>query len=281
MQNHFLESFYKIPSPVVLSVKGKDAERYLQARLTNDIRKLVEGSAMLAACLTPQGKTKALFRIYKVSNLEFLLIALGGDAAQILREFSCFIVADQVEVVDVSTVNPLFLVTPDVSLKTASLHFPDSYLGFNFLLGSLDSLSNLTSLTKKDFDSYRMKNSLPEFPEEVRVDSLFPEAEIALAISNTKGCYAGQEVVERVIALGKVPARLTACFATVDSKATDNLLIQDGQGNKAGDVLTYELQDDGLVIYLMARIATKFQGEKLFLNNGGVNSPLSFVEKVR
>ncbi len=260
--------YYQFPSPVIFRVAGKDSERYLQARLTNDIKRLSEKQSLIAACLTPQGKTKALFRVYREAAQDFILLSLSGDAAQIRQDLGCFIVADRVEIQDVSREFHLFAFSQSAVLDLApeDIVLSDPYLKLTLVITSLTNAWDVSSYQKfseEDFQLYRLQNSLPEFPIEIPVDSLFPESGIRLAISNTKGCYAGQEVVERVVALGKLPAKILT-FKTIEATERVDFLdlqLQDEQGGKVGDVLSICYDPEVPCNYLFARVPTKFQGK--------------------
>ena len=91
-----MANYYLYPEAIIIKVSGKDAGRYLQARLSNDINKLSEGESCLAACLTPQGKTEALFTVYKAAE-EYLLFCSGGDPETVKAGLARFIVADRVD----------------------------------------------------------------------------------------------------------------------------------------------------------------------------------------
>ncbi len=262
------EFFHRFPSPVVFQVSGKDSERYLQARLTNDLKRLAERKSLLAACLNPQGKTKALFRVYRRSAQEFLVFALAGNAEQIKQDLCCFIVADRVEVKDISSECFVTALSESVTYEqiTDSIYISDPYLKLNLLLSNHDPLKYLANYPELDpdgFKLYRLQQALPEFPEEVRVDSLFPESGITGAISNTKGCYAGQEVVERVIALGKLPAKILTFHTTTDTKdlGVSDCNLLDESGNKFGEILSALYDSVTKSYFCFARVPSKFTGQ--------------------
>lgn len=264
--------YHQFKSPVILQVSGKDSERYLQARLTNNFKKLQERQFFLAACLTPQGKTKAVFRVYRQSVQEFLLFCLAGNAEEIHRDLGCFIVADRVQISNISDYYFLYALSSDPVTEPGEeeLLLADPYLNLSFLLTTdrqSVQLQGRTEWSDAQFLMYRLKNQLPEFPSEVRVDSLFPESGMSLAISNTKGCYAGQEVVERVIALGKLPAMILAFRTISEFEDIDavQLRLQDGAGSKAGEILNSQYDPEERALYLLARVSTKFSDAELSL----------------
>ena len=60
--------WYLQPSPVVFKVTGKDARRYLNNRLSNDLRTATAGASLVAGALTPQGRVEGLYTVYVVSD---------------------------------------------------------------------------------------------------------------------------------------------------------------------------------------------------------------------
>lgn len=103
-------------------------------------------------------------------------------------------------------------------------------------------LSEIKALTKHDFEGLRKKQGLASFPQEYRYIPL----EISKnGITEGKGCYPGQEVIERIIALGK-PAKEVICLSYLKSAAeqplkssTDLSIFQqiDDQDQLVGEVL--------------------------------------------
>ena len=63
---------------VVLRVSGKDARRYLNNRLSNDLRSAKPGDVVRAAALTPQGRVEGLFSVFIENEEVFLLVCVGG-----------------------------------------------------------------------------------------------------------------------------------------------------------------------------------------------------------
>jgi folate-binding protein YgfZ len=218
--------FWINKSAIVLSVHGPHAVRYLNARLTNDILRLEIGKCCLAAALTPQGKTEAIFLVLKKAADSALIICDGGERAAVLAAFRRYIVADRVEVQDVSA---SFEVYHSYSLiadhaEVASINstknignswlvgrYRSDQLGIDIIKSKEDALGFIKddSLTDEEAKALRVAAKIPSFPEELE-DRLFLEAHLPGSISSTKGCYTGQEVVERILSHGKSPKTLKA-----------------------------------------------------------------------
>ena len=56
--------FVELEQKVIFALSGKHVERYLQGRVSNDIRFASSERVILAAALSPQGRTEALFRLW-------------------------------------------------------------------------------------------------------------------------------------------------------------------------------------------------------------------------
>jgi folate-binding protein YgfZ len=216
---------YKFPNPTILEVSGPHATRYLTARLTNDIRFNV-GQSRLAAILTPQGKTEGIFLVIKNGADSYLLVSDSGDNAEVVSALKRYIVADRVEVKDLSTTHEAFhiyerpsqlsdLVNPYecklVGDAWAVARRRSNFLGIDIIKPKdkdLD-LCKRESISELDYNIKRVEAGVVSFLPEMK-DRLFLEAGLMEAISSTKGCYTGQEVVERILSHGRSPKLLRA-----------------------------------------------------------------------
>lgn len=261
------QSYWReFPTPIILSVSGRDAERYLHSRLSNDIKILKAGSGCFAGCLTAQGRTEALFAVYRRATEDFLIICDGGEHEAVLSAFRRFIVADRVKVEDLSKqMSLLHLVVNQAELAKVIESAPGaeqfSHLAQNLGLvvnrsridqngvdlifpmaereNWLQKFSAIKAAALSD-DEYllrRIKSGLPSFPEELNADAIFLESGLKSAISFTKGCYVGQEVMERLDSMGKAPRRLWSAEIEAKSVAAKTEVINTS-GEKVGVVVS-------------------------------------------
>src|SRR5436853_4758573 len=84
-----------------LCLGGADRTRFLHGQVTNDVNKLKPGQGCYAALVTAKGKVESDFNIYRLSN-ELLLDFEPGLVARVIERFEKFIIADDVQIVDVS-----------------------------------------------------------------------------------------------------------------------------------------------------------------------------------
>jgi folate-binding protein YgfZ len=222
--------YFALPLVAVFMVSGKDSRRYLNARLSADIRSLGKGDSRLAAMLSAQGKTEGLFRIQALDDSTFVIVAWGGENSLLTESLKRFIVADRVTVEDVTPQFSLLHVTPQSyaqkvlsqlsksdQLYTLCIPAERGYLdGVDVLLPqslcselfALLAADGTKSVPQSEAELARIRHGHPDFPKEIGPDSLFQESGLTDAIAFGKGCYVGQEVIERVDAIGKLPKRL-------------------------------------------------------------------------
>ena len=84
---------------LLIEVKGEDAERFLQAQTTSDVKALQIGDGQESSLLDRKAKVIAYFNLYKKSPTAFLILAPEAQKQAIIEHLERFIFADKVEVV--------------------------------------------------------------------------------------------------------------------------------------------------------------------------------------
>jgi folate-binding protein YgfZ len=239
-------------------VSGADRRSYLHGLLTNDITALQAGQGCYAAYLTPQGRMIADLWVYELGDVVLLSMARDIKPA-VLTKLDQFIFSEDVQLGDVSeTFSATAIVGPRAAGMVAEATGSSEELltalpehgsvrvdyqgqpaivlrtsdlgeeGFDMLVAS----EQLTALRERlhaagavdaDADAaeaLRVEAGVPKFHRDMDEDTIPLEAGIeARAISMTKGCYVGQEVIIRVLhrGHGRVARRLVGL--TLDGTA--------------------------------------------------------------
>src|SRR4051812_35887926 len=84
-----------------LCLTGADRVRFLHGQVTNDVNKLKPGQGCYAALVNAKGKIESDINIYCLEN-ELLLDFEPGLAQRVAARFEKFIIADDVQIIDVS-----------------------------------------------------------------------------------------------------------------------------------------------------------------------------------
>lgn len=200
-------------------VRGRDRARLLHAITSNEIKKMVPGDSCYAFLLNPQGRIQADLHLLCLAE-HFLIDTDPGLREKVLQHIRRYIIADQVELEDVSaqiasigvegpaapelqlapgdrTVAP-FTVTGQPGYR---IYFPAENQAA--IIGQLQSLGAKPA-TAGDARVVRIENGKPLYGEDIRDTTLPQETQQMQAVSFSKGCYLGQEIVERIRAQGRV-----------------------------------------------------------------------------
>jgi folate-binding protein YgfZ len=174
----------------VLAVAGADRAAWLQGLLTNDIASLKEGETRYAAYLTPQGRMISDMNVIERGG-RMLLDVPAPLAASLRDKLDGLIFSEDVQVTDESaTLWVWTVIGRDTLSDIVGETLPAEY----------------TALTPVEFDTFeviRIERGVPRFSADMDEDTIPLEAGIeGRAISFTKGCYVGQEVIVRVTTRG-------------------------------------------------------------------------------
>jgi len=182
----------------VLGVSGSDRAAWLQGLLTNDVESLKDGDSRYAAYLTPQGRM-----ITDVSVVErggrMLLDVPASLAASLRDKLDGLIFAEDVRVTDESAVQAVWTVIHAGTPEGVP------YAAFTDLIAEAlpAQYASLIEVDLDTFDVIRIERGVPRFLIDMDEDTIPLEAGIEdRAISFTKGCYVGQEVIVRVTTRG-------------------------------------------------------------------------------
>lgn len=229
---------------------GADRVRFLHGQVTNDIQSLRPGTGCYAALVTAKGRMQSDLNVYALTN-ELLLDFEPGLTNAVCERLEKYIVADDVQIVDVATQYGLLSIQGPQSagvasglelfseLPSAPFHFcslVDSALGELYLvnqprLGTVGFdlylpttamamvAEKALTLTKakaggacgwQALEATRIEAGIPRFGIDMDETNLPQECGIeSRAISYNKGCYIGQEVLNRIHTMGHVNRHLS------------------------------------------------------------------------
>jgi len=186
----------------VLAVSGADRASWLQGLLTNDVASLAEGESRYAAYLTPQGRMITDMNV--VSREGRLLLDVPASLAAGLRDrLDGLIFAEDAQVTDESGRLLVWTVIDRQLTDLMGESLPAEF-------------KSLPEIDLDTFEVIRIERGVPRFLADMDEDTLPLEAGIEdRAISFTKGCYVGQEIIVRVTTRGggRVAKRLVRWHA--------------------------------------------------------------------
>ena len=277
---------WKPGSRTLLKLTGEDRIRFLNGQVTQDLKKIQPGWAVRAAVITAKGKLEADCRIGAAS--EALWIETDAPLRESLRtRLEKFIVADDVTVEDVSdsyhlthlpTLSTLPADAPQNCLFFSSARFRDP--GLDLWVPSSSGWSPPAS-PLSDWEPLRIARGLPLWGVDVGPDTLPPEAGFESdAISSTKGCYIGQEVISRLRSVGHVNRHLCILASTnppklrphapaegIRSEGGPPFPCADAQGKIVGSLTSLTLVDGQALALAMIQRSQADPGNSVLAGN--------------
>ncbi len=215
----------------ILRVTGSDRLSWLQGLLTNDVTQAVNGTGIYSAWLTPNGRMITDAVVVDDGLTTFLDVPAPLAAALAVR-LDGLVFAEDVRIDDASSAFvSVGLYGPDVTNALAgmateltgpdavrTLAFATGLAGLHLIVpapraaGVSEAVGHggAVPLDDRTAEVLRIEAGVPAFQVDMDQDTIPLEAGLDHALSHTKGCYVGQEIIVRIRdrAHGRVARRL-------------------------------------------------------------------------
>lgn len=208
-----------------LRVTGADAAAFLQGQFTNDLGNLPAGGASYGLWLNVKGRVLADSFVVRAAAADAFWIGSYFSPAAVVRErLEAFVIADDVSVEDLTdTWSAVSVLGAEAEAAIAGAAIGDvTFPGrraraenfeWVFPVARRDEVRALlvgrAELSAAEMTRRRIAARIPAVPVDVGPGDLPNEAGLdAEAISYTKGCYLGQEVMARLKSMGQIRRRL-------------------------------------------------------------------------
>jgi folate-binding protein YgfZ len=230
-----------------ISLTGGDRMRWLNGMVTNNIRDLALGRGVYAFLLNPQGRILGDMFVYSAG--EALVVETArSEVEKIIATFDHYIIMDDVEVTDIGDkqttlglagpksravlnaagievpeLQPLQMITPHCNCDCGCVECTvvrgedaqhesyeiwlapqDAYKTWQALLAA-----GATPVGSEILEMQRIASGVPLYGVDIRERDLPQETEQMRALNFNKGCYVGQEIVERIRSRGNVHRKFT------------------------------------------------------------------------
>jgi len=228
------------------AMKGLDHAKFLHRIVSNDIKRLSAGQGTYAALLNPQGHILVDMRLYCAED-RFFVDTDADLRDKALEGLKRYVISDQVEFEPLDLYplafqgplsRPLLEKTLHINFPAMQEfdHFPTNYAGFPVRVVCASSTGEegyevwtgakglpalwgaacgqaptygMLPCGTQALETLRIEAGIPRYGQELGEDIIPNEAELWNALSFNKGCYVGQEIVERARSRGHVNWKLT------------------------------------------------------------------------
>jgi folate-binding protein YgfZ len=252
-----------------LRVSGSEATMFLNGLITNDMKTLAENRWMPAAFPTVQGRLIGAVRVVRLKDA-FVIDTDAESHEAVLKTVSRFTLAGDFHVKDLTSETALLSVqgkraveVVEKVLETSVSDLPrDGVLetnwqntpvtiirathtaedGFDILIDSTQGAQLRQALIDADaqvvspdvFEVLRIEAGIARFGHDVDETNVVTETNLDDAVSYTKGCYVGQEIIVRIKHRGHVAKKLTGLRFQTEKRIEPGTIIKSSDGKEIG-----------------------------------------------
>lgn len=254
---------FEFPGRGLIEVSGGEAVQFLNGMLTNDIAKLPDREWMLAAFPNVQGRLLSFVRILKIGD-RFLFDTEDVTREKVFNNLFRFTFAGDFKVNDLTEQFYCLRIRGN-NLSDFNIELPQNnevaefdFKGVKILLISafrengFDAFVPATQIFE-DFWEYltelgairisnetaevlRIEAGIPRYAVDMDETTVVLETGLDEAVSFTKGCYIGQEVIIRIHHRGHVAKKLAGLIFEEPTDVAPNSELKSKEGKNAGRV---------------------------------------------
>lgn len=256
-----------------IEVSGAEAVQFLNGLITNDMKTLAAGAWMPAAFPNVQGRLLAQARVLRPNEEQsFLIDTEAATRERVHQTLARFTLAGDFRVRDLSGETAQLSVQGararvliDTALgvkaggvergRVASVAWRDNSLtilrathtgedGFDLIVGARDARALWDALIEvgaqpvgyEALEVLRVEAGEPRYGVDMTETSVVLEAGLDEAVSYTKGCYVGQEIIARIHWRGHVAKRLAGIVLADDRALDSENKIRSVEGKEIGRI---------------------------------------------
>ena len=251
-----------------IRVSGSEATMFLNGLMTNDMKSLAANRWMPAVFPTVQGRLIGAVRVIRGSEPSFLIDTETASHEAVLKTISRFTMAGDFKVSDVTGETALLTVQGQLAgeviekvFDTSASEIPTNgvlevdqmtiirathtgEIGFDILVDSSQKAELLQALeaagaqpvSDDTLEILRVEAGIARFGVDMDDTNVVPETNLDEAVSYTKGCYVGQEIIVRIKHRGHPAKKLTGLKFETDVQIESGAVINSTENQEIGRV---------------------------------------------
>lgn len=282
---------------VAIELTGEDRKGWLQGQITNDLRRLELGGTLCFCLCSATGQVEAICQLWALDK-RYVIIAASAGASAFLERCRTRVILEDVkaspiegQIFTIQGPGATGAVSRILSLPTLDAGQVDfegesvlalrsnrtGFGGWDLVLsrGSRKLVQQLkkaiSPVTRAAFDALSLEAGVPLFGVDTNAKTLPPELGPAFEsqhINYDKGCYTGQEVLQRIRSRGHTNRTWIGLVSSVEFSAGDTVLSLDGK--EIGEVTRgAESSDLGFIAGAFVRNEALSSAQTVNVRHGG------------
>lgn len=255
-----------------IRVSGSEATMFLNGLITNDVKNLAQNRWMPAVFPTVQGRLIGAVRVIRGSEPAFLIDTEAASHEAVLQTISKFTLAGDFKVSDLTPETGLLTLQGQGAaeilrkvfdqtvsdlpqngvVETAWQNVPVTILrashtgedGFDIVIDSSKKAelrqaleaASAQPIGEDTFEILRVEAGIARFGQDMDETTVMPETNLDDAVSYTKGCYVGQEIIVRIKHRGHPAKKLTGLRFETDQQIEAGAVIRSTENQDIGRV---------------------------------------------
>jgi len=251
-----------------IRVSGSEATMFLNGLITNDVKNLAENRWMPAVFPTVQGRLIGAVRVIRVGEAEFLIDTEMPSHEAVLKTISKFTLAGDFKVSDVTSETALLTIQGQGAAEILEKQFeqvvsglPENgvmqttrvtmlrashtgEVGFDLVVDAAHKAeiqqgleaAGAQPIGADTFEILRVEAGIARFGQDMDETNVVPETNLDDAVSFTKGCYVGQEIIVRIKHRGHPAKKLTKLRFETDQQIEPGAVIRSTDNQEIGRV---------------------------------------------
>jgi len=253
-------------------VSGSEATMFLNGLITNDVKNLAQNRWMPAVFPTVQGRLIGAVRVIRGEEPSFLIDTETASHEAVLKTISRFTLAGDFKVADMTSDTALLSVQGQGAGEVLQKVFDQGVYdlpqngvvdtrwqdvpvtiirashtgedGFDLFVDSSRKAelqqaleaAGAQSIGQDTFEILRVEAGIARFGQDMDESNVVPEINLDDAVSFTKGCYVGQEIIVRIKHRGHPAKRLTRLRFETDQQIEPGAVIRSIENQEIGRV---------------------------------------------
>jgi folate-binding protein YgfZ len=195
-----------------IEVRGPDALAFLDGQLSQDLKAMASGDVGDALLLQPQGKVVALLRVARVEDDTFVLDTDAGFGGAVIERLERFKLRTKADITTIEGWRCLAVRGPNAARVAGIANDWPGLPGVDVVGVDAAVPDGVVLVDPAAYEAARIEAGVPVMGRELTDATIPAEATgvVERAVSFTKGCYTGQELVARVDSRGGNVARRLA-----------------------------------------------------------------------